>query len=126
MPRRVAVDRIKVDPIANLSKDADNFRANHTFSSGKPSPLAGKTFIYRLIQLGAVGERLIIQHPDDVHVEFTQQELQEHEDWLLANLGNIRVSETKRILKFVSGCGIDMFSANRRFPDLDADAIGQE
>ncbi|KAJ3380010.1 hypothetical protein HDU80_002240, partial [Chytriomyces hyalinus] len=119
-------DKIKFDPIANLSKDADNFRGNHKFVSRKPTPLAGKTFIYRLIRLGAAGKRFLIRNTDDVHVEFTSEALKEHQDWLLANLGNIRGTETKRILKFVSGSGIDMFSANRRFPELDADAVGQE
>ncbi|KAJ3137620.1 hypothetical protein HK100_000595 [Physocladia obscura] len=122
----VTLEKIKVDPIANLSKDAYNFRANHKFVSRKPTPLAGKTFIYRLIRLGAAGERFIIRNTADVHVEFTPEELKEHQDWLLANLGNIRGTETNRILKFVSGSGIDMFSANRRFPELDADAVGQE
>ncbi|KAJ3113474.1 hypothetical protein HK100_001971, partial [Physocladia obscura] len=117
---------MKFDPIANLSKDADNFRANHKFVSRKPTPLAGKTFIYRLIRLGAARERFLIRNTDDVHVEFTAEALKEHQDWLLANLGNIRGTETKHILKFVSGSRIDMFSANQRFPELDADTVGQE
>ncbi|KAJ3414966.1 PsbP domain-containing protein 3, chloroplastic [Chytridiales sp. JEL 0842] len=119
----------KTNSIAKLYADADNWRTNHVFLTRKPSPAAGRTFLKRLIRATAAGETLPIESSDDVHGEFTVEEDEEFDEWFLANVDDIRALETRLPMKFTASDSINggchMFSGNRRFPALAADAVGQ-
>jgi hypothetical protein len=99
------------------------------FLTRKPSPAAGRTFLKRLIRATAAGETLTIESSEDVHGEFTGEEDEEFDEWFLANVDNIRALETGLPMKFTASDringGCHMFSGNRRFPALAADAVGQ-
>jgi hypothetical protein len=112
-----------------LNADADNWRANHVFLTRNPSPAAGRTFLKRLIRATAAGKTLTIESSEDVHGEFTMEEDEKFNEWFLANVDDIRALETGLQMKFTASDSINrgchMFSGNRRFPALAADAVGQ-
>ncbi|KAJ3060964.1 hypothetical protein HDU98_003103 [Podochytrium sp. JEL0797] len=82
-----------------------------------------------LIRATAEGNTITIGTLGDVHKEFTNAEDVAFEEWFLKNVDDLCAIETGLPMKFTlsdkEDGGCHMFRANRRFPKLAADAVGQ-